>query len=241
MGAPPAWRYRISDLTPADDRGRREHGGLSPTLLELILGEGLSGKTVLDVGCGTGRLALALAPHAGRVMGIDWAPDAIAAAEARAQAAGLTQLRFVVADAEKTDYVALLGGAPDLVVANLCMSDAIIARAAEALPPGGVLAFSAFHRDQWIETGVPSRFAYTEAGMEAALSAAGFLPESLALEREVVRFADQPEAEAFCRGMGRLWEKWQQDGRWQGYTRYLAGGGRALTMRSHLIVKARRA
>ena len=40
-----------------------------------------------------------------------------------------------------------------LVVAHLCMSDAIIGRSGRALAPGHVLAFVAFHTDQWSETG----------------------------------------------------------------------------------------
>ena len=59
--------------------------------------------------------------------------------------------RDTLMDAEQADYRAF--GQPDLVVAHLCMSDAIVARAGGALPPGRIFAFAAFHTDQWRKTG----------------------------------------------------------------------------------------
>jgi len=187
----------------------------------------------LDVGTGTGRLALALAPRCRRVVGIDRAAPSIAEAERRAVAAGLTNTTFVVADAETTEYD---GWAPDLVVAHLCMSDAIMARAGRALAPGHVFAFVAFHTDQWSETGRPSRFAYDEDRGRRVLGDAGFAVEHLEVEREVKTFGSLEEALAAVIG---LEERWRTDGRWVRYLRFLEQGGRTLT-RSHLIVKARR-
>ena len=187
----------------------------------------------LDVGTGTGRLALALAPRCRRVVGIDRAAPSIAEAERRAVAAGLTNTTFVVADAETTEYD---GWAPDLVVAHLCMSDAIMARAGRALAPGHVFAFVAFHTDQWSETGRPSRFAYDEDRGRRVLGNAGFAVEHLEVEREVKTFGSLEEALAAVIG---LEERWRTDGRWVRYLRFLEQGGRTLT-RSHLIVKARR-
>ena len=43
-------------------------------------------ERVLDVGCGTGALALALAPHVREVVGVDSSPDLLAAARERAPA-----------------------------------------------------------------------------------------------------------------------------------------------------------
>ena len=49
--------------------------GLNIRLLSLVEEEGLADKRVLDVGCGWGGLALALAPHALAVIGLDRRPD----------------------------------------------------------------------------------------------------------------------------------------------------------------------
>jgi SAM-dependent methyltransferase len=143
-------------------------------------------------------------------------------------------VEFVVADAEAGEYDAW---APDLVVAHLCMSDAIIARAGRALAPGHVFAFVAFHTDQWAETGRPSRFAYDEDHARAALASAGLAVEHLEVEREVTTFGSVEEALA---AVVSLEERWRVDGRWVRYLRFLEQGGRTLT-RSHLVVKARRA
>ncbi|MCX5493281.1 methyltransferase domain-containing protein [Kaistia dalseonensis] len=44
---------------------------------------------VLDLGCGPGQIAIALAPYAGRVVGLDPEPDMLAIARDSAEAAGL--------------------------------------------------------------------------------------------------------------------------------------------------------
>lgn len=189
--------------------------------------------TVLDIGTGAGRLALALARRCRRVVGIDRAPEPLAEARRRATAAGLTNVEFVVADAEAGEYDVWT---PDLVAAHLCMSDEIIARAGRALARGRTFAFVAFHSDQWRETGRASRFAYDEEHARGALSRADFAVEHLEVEREVTTFVSVEEALA---AVVSLEERWKVDGRWFRYIRFLEEGGRTLT-RSHLIVKARR-
>jgi SAM-dependent methyltransferase len=179
-------------------------------------------------------VALALAAVCRRVVGVDRAAEAVAEAERRASGLGLSNVELVVADAEAVEYD---GWRPDLVVAHLCMSDAIIARAGRALAPGRVLAFVAFHTDQWRETGRPSRFAYDEERARRVLGDAGFVVEHMHVEREVRTFGSVEEALATVLG---LEERWKVDGRWFHYIKFLEEGGRTLT-RSHLIVKARRA
>lgn len=213
----------------------RGHEVLSPSLLAWLVEEPLAAGTVLDIGTGTGRLALALAPRARRVLGIDTDAGALVEARRRARRAGVGNVLFIVADAERVDYRSL--GRPDVVAAHLCMSDAIVARASEGLRHGGVLAFAAFHADQWRETGRVSRFAYDETGARAALEAAGFRVEALTVEREVARFASRAEAEAYA---ARFRRKWEADGRWEGWRRFLDEGGLTLT-ESRLVVLARRA
>jgi SAM-dependent methyltransferase len=203
-------------------------------LLAWLGREDLTDQVALDVGTGTGRLALALARRCRRVIGVDRDTAVIEAARARAVAAGLRNTEFVVMDAEAGEYHSFR---PDLVVAHLCMSDAIIERAARALAPGGVLAFVAFHADQWRETGRRSRFAYDEDQAQRALGQHGFAVERLEVDRDVQRFGSVEEALAAAVA---LEEKWRTDGRWFHYIKFLEQGGRTLT-RSHLVVQARRA
>jgi SAM-dependent methyltransferase len=207
--------------------------GVSPAFWSLVTSESLGELTILDVGTGTGRVGWALAPLARHVIAVDRDVAAIDEARRRAAAAGLVNVECVVGDVETSEYTAF---GPDLITAHLCMSDAIVERAARALAPGRVFAFVAFHTDQWRETGRPSRFAYDEARARRALTAAGFAVEHLEVEQEVQRFASVEEALAAAISLA---ERWKSDGRWFHYVRFLEEGGRTLT-RSHLIGKARR-
>src|SRR5581483_2145739 len=147
----------------------------------------------------------------------------IAEARRRADALGIGNVELLVRDAEGAGYEDL---APALVTAHLCMSDAIAGRAARALVPGGLFATVAFHTDQWKETGRPSRFAYDEARMRRVLEGHGLAVEHLEVEREVATFGSVEEALAAAIG---LQEKWQADGRWFRYIKFLEDGGRTLT------------
>src|SRR3990170_7359891 len=151
--------------------------GPSPALLALLETEPLGELCVLDVGTGRGGLALALAPRCRAVVGVDRDARQIDEARRRAAAAGLARVRFVVGDVEVEEYAPFK---PDLVVAHLCMSDAIAERVARVLAPGRVFAFVAFHTDQWKETNRPSRFAYGEVGIKRLLKRTGFAVEHLA-------------------------------------------------------------
>lgn len=206
---------------------------MSPRLLALIEEEGVGDRRVLDVGCGSGRLSLWLAPRAGSVVGMDRDAAALADARRAAEAAGLGNVTFVEMDADEVEYTPL---GPDMVVAHLFASDAMMARAGRALRPGRCLALVAIHVDQWRETGRASRFAYDERRMAQALEAAGFTPEVIEVEREERRFASAPEALDAAAPLAR---RWRLDGRWEAYRAFVEHGGRSLTQ-SHLIVKARR-
>jgi hypothetical protein len=168
------------------------------------------------------------------VVGVDRDGPSIDEARSRARAAGAANTEFVVADAEAVEY---RSWRPGLVVAHLCMSDAIAERAGRALRPGQVFAFVALHNDQWKETGRPSRFAYGETGVRRLLKRTGFTVEHLEVEREVKAFASVEEGLAAAIG---LQERWKQDGRWFRYVKFLEDGGRTLT-RAQLVVKARKA
>jgi predicted TPR repeat methyltransferase len=207
--------------------------GIHPRLLSLIEQEGLGDKRVLDVGCGWGRLALALAARAQQVVGLDRDGALIAEAQRRAAAAGVGNAEFHEADVDRADYSV---HAPDLVTSHLFASDAMLERAGAALAPGRCVALLAFHVDQWKETGRVSRFAYDEARMAAVLDRAGFAVEAMEVDREERRFASVEEGLAAAVG---LQDRWQADGRWYRFIAFLESGGRTLT-RSHLIAKGRR-
>ena len=213
--------------------------GVSARYWALLQAERLGGAEVLDVGTGTGRIALAVAPHCRRVLGIDRDAAALAEARRRALETGAANVEFADVNAEaRADYLGLTPTwkRPTVVVAHLCMSEAIIAAAARTLAAGEVLAFVALHVDQWRETGRRSRFAYDADEARRQLELHGFAVEDLEVEQDVQRFESVEQGLAAAIGLS---EKWKSDGRWFHYIKFLEDGGRTLT-RSQLVVKARR-
>jgi ubiquinone/menaquinone biosynthesis C-methylase UbiE len=73
----------------------------------------LSGRRVLDLGCGDGRFALAVARFASRVDGLDPDGEAIAAAKKSARKSGVRNVRFAVGAAQRLPYP---DGAFDVVI-----------------------------------------------------------------------------------------------------------------------------
>jgi len=212
--------------------------GVSARFWDLVIAETGPRVRLLDVATGSGRVALAVAPSCAHVLGIERDPALVEEARARATKLELTNVEFLVADADAIEYSELVadGRRPDVVVAHLYLSDAFVERAARALAPGHALAFVALHVDQWRETGRPSRFAYDEERARALLARCGFAIEHLEVEREVKTFGSVEAGLAAAIG---LEERWKTDGRWFRYIKFLEDGGRTLT-RSHLVAKARR-
>lgn len=105
---------------------------------------------VLDLGCGIGRLAAALAPHAGSVLGLDVSPGMVEAA--RARCAGVAGLRFELCSGHDLaaqgdasfDLVLAADVFPYLVQAGLDLAERHVAEAARILRPGGSLVILNF-------------------------------------------------------------------------------------------------
>ena len=101
------------------------------------------GAAVLDLGCGIGRLAAALAPHAERVLGVDVSPAMVA--EARLRHGHRPNARFEATAGgppdlppDSLDLVLAVDSFPYLVQAGV--AGAHVAAAARMLRSGGVLA-----------------------------------------------------------------------------------------------------
>jgi SAM-dependent methyltransferase len=104
-----------------------------------------AGMQVLDVGCGAGDVSF-LAAHmvgpAGRVVGIDRAPEPVAIASQRAAAAGLSNVTFVAADAANfvadTPVDAIVGR---LVTMYWPHPANVLRHLLRSLKPGGIVTF----------------------------------------------------------------------------------------------------
>ncbi len=103
-------------------------------------------SVVLDIGCGTGSLALRLAPAAAEVHGLDLSPEMIRIARGKAGAAGAEGVHFHVGPFDAS-FDALAPGSVDVLCCYSILHllpdrPAALARAFELLAPGGTFVSS---------------------------------------------------------------------------------------------------
>lgn len=104
-------------------------------------------KTILDIGCGTGRHAIELAQRGYSVTGIDLSESQLARAQEKAEDAGVA-VTFLKRDARNFQFetpfdaaIMLCEGAFSLMETDE-MNFQILKNAADALKPGGIFIFS---------------------------------------------------------------------------------------------------
>jgi SAM-dependent methyltransferase len=162
---------RYDELRPADENWWE--------LFELLVREGdLVGHRVLDIGCGTGRAAAALAERGSRVWGVEPQPEMAALARER-----LSTVK--VAPAERLPFKdGWFDRSLMWLVVHLLDRPRAFAEAARVLAPDGRLAIATFHwdyfEDHWLGRFFPSieevdraRFSKTD-DLVRELEAAGF-------------------------------------------------------------------
>jgi 2-polyprenyl-6-hydroxyphenyl methylase/3-demethylubiquinone-9 3-methyltransferase len=142
---------------------------INPLRLEWIAGHaGLEGAAVVDVGCGGGILAEAMARRGARVTGIDLSEKALGVA-----ALHLHESRLAV-DYQKTsveDFAAAHAGAFDVVTCmelleHVPQPASMVAACARLVRPGGHVFFSTINRN-------PKSYLFAGVGAEYVL---GLLP-----------------------------------------------------------------
>lgn len=107
----------MSSSSPTSDLVRSQFGAVATAyvtsnyhatgadLTSLVSAAALKGtEHVLDLGCGAGHAALAVAPHAADVTAIDVTPDMVAAASRLAADRGMANVTFRVADVAHLPY-----------------------------------------------------------------------------------------------------------------------------------------
>ncbi len=186
------------------------------------------GERVLDVGCGCGDTALAIARQvgaSGRVLGVDISAPMLARARERAAAAGLGHATFEHADAQTH---ALPAAAFDALFSRFGVMffeapSAAFANLAKALRPGGRLVFACWQpvsANAWVAVpmsalaevltlpappppGSPGPFAFGDPErVNAVLGEAGFRDIAFRDEQLPMAFGGVDEAAAFLTEMG---------------------------------------
>jgi|UniRef100_A0A8J4HC26 magnesium-protoporphyrin O-methyltransferase len=113
------WKRLTSDAPLSAIRATVRAG--REAMRETLLGwlpDDLSGRRILDAGCGTGLLALAAAARGAEVVGVDLSPGLIALARERANATPFSaRITFLVGDMLADDLLAHQHGSFDHVIA----------------------------------------------------------------------------------------------------------------------------
>ncbi len=152
------WEARYRETPP--ERLPWFHPGLDADVARALAELGIEGGRALDLGCGPGTQAVALAGRGFAVTASDVSPAAVEAARARAAQAGV-DVRFVVDDVLDSR----LDGPFDLVLDRgvlHCFADEADRRAcletvARLLRPGGHLLLKCFHKEETRPEGPPAR------------------------------------------------------------------------------------
>jgi len=158
--------------------------------IEALAG-GLAGKRVVDVGCGGGILAEAMAARGAEVTGIDLAEKPLKVATLHALESG-TRAAYRLISAE--DLAAEQPGAFDMVTCMEMLEHvpdpaSTVAACARLVRPGGQVFFSTINRN-------PRSFLFAIVGAEYVLR---LLPRGT---HEYARFIRPSELAAFCRQAG---------------------------------------
>lgn len=153
---PPALRKLLADIHP--EINERFYGCGSP------LPPALKGKTVLDLGCGTGRdvyLLSRMVGEQGKVIGVDMTAEQLAVGQRhqtwQAERYGYAQsnVTFVEGTIERLDQCGVEDASIDVVVSNCVLNlspekDKVFAEIFRVLKPGGELYFSDVFADRRI-------------------------------------------------------------------------------------------
>lgn len=136
-----------SSLHDIDSRWRKAQKII--TILRTSLGTSLDVASCLDVGCASGLITQALAPHLGHIIGLEKDPDAVA----RIGHPSPQNLLFILGDAE---YLPVKNASIDLVLCaqvyeHVADAQVLASEVFRVLKPGGACFFSGPNRLDIIE------------------------------------------------------------------------------------------
>ena len=195
MNADPAELEKFSNLAHRwwDPQGEfRPLHEINPLRLEWIDRHApLAGKDVLDVGCGGGILAEAMARRRARVTGIDLSEKALRVAELHLHE---SKLEIVYRKAMAEEFAAEHAGAFDIVTCmelleHVPQPESMVAACARLARPGGKVFFSTINRN-------PKAYLFAVIGAEYVLN---LLPKGT---HDYMRFIKPSELSRWSRNAG---------------------------------------
>ena len=199
LNADPAELAKFSDLAhrwwDADSEFAPLHQ-INPLRLGWIESQvHLAGKRALDVGCGGGILADAMARQGANVLGIDLATKALRVAQLHALEAGTPNVQY-----REVSVEALATEKPGEFDVVTCMEmlehvpdpGSVVRACADLVKPGGWVFFSTLNRN-------PKSFLFAIVGAEYVLN---LLPRGT---HEYLKFIRPSELASFCRAAGLEW------------------------------------
>lgn len=166
---------------------------INPLRLDWIAKQApLAGRQVLDVGCGGGILAEAMARQGADVLGIDLATKSLKVAQLHALESGLANVAYreVAVEALAAERPASFDVVTCMEMLEHVPDPASVVRAcAELVKPGGWVFFSTLNRN-------PKSFLFAILGAEYVLN---LLPRGT---HEFAKFIKPSELASYCRGAG---------------------------------------
>jgi len=166
---------------------------INPLRLDWIAKQApLAGRQVLDVGCGGGILAEAMARQGADVLGIDLASKSLKVAQLHALESGLANVAYreVAVEALAAERPASFDVVTCMEMLEHVPDPASVVRAcAELVKPGGWVFFSTLNRN-------PKSFLFAIVGAEYVLN---LLPRGT---HEFAKFIKPSELASYCRGAG---------------------------------------
>lgn len=150
-----------------------------PIVHDLLAKDGLSGRRVLDVACGTGRHTFFLAKNGAEVTGVDQSKAMLERARAKqaVEPGEGVSVRFLEGDVAK---LPVADATFDIVLSGLVMEHVAEVRpalheAARVLAPGGAFVLSVYH-PAFLLQGVPPHFKDATGTVEYEMPAHVHLP-----------------------------------------------------------------
>ena len=195
MNADPAELEKFSNLAHRwwDPEGEfRPLHDINPLRLDWIAGHAaLEGASVLDVGCGGGILAEAMARRGARVTGIDLSEKALRVAQLHLHESRLS-IEYLSVSVE--DHAATHAGEFDVVTCMELLEHvpdpaSMVAACARLVRPGGQVFFSTINRN-------PKSYLFAVVGAEYVLR---LLPKGT---HDYMRFIKPSELARWCRAAG---------------------------------------